>query len=183
MQEFTFLKTAEFFLQNPYEEVYLRQLAKKLKLSPFAVKKYADILIREGLINEERKANLRYFKANTNNLFFRYLKISLSMRIIIKSGLIDFLKQNIANVSSIVLFGSIAKGGDDPKSDADILIIGKEKYLDLGKFQEALGKEITLHIFSWSEWNSQSKDNAAFYLEIISYGIPLYGELPLVHQK
>ena len=42
------LRILKFFLDNPYEEVYLRELAKKLKLSAFAVKKYADILIKEN---------------------------------------------------------------------------------------------------------------------------------------
>ena len=76
MQELIFLRVARFFLENPYEEVYLRQLAKKLGLSAFAIKKYADLLIKENLIKEERKANLRYFKSNINNLFFKYIKIA-----------------------------------------------------------------------------------------------------------
>lgn len=183
MQELIFLKVIKFFFENPYEEVYLRQLAKKLNLSTFATKKYSDFLVKEDLIKEERKANLRYFKSNINNIFFKQLKIAYNTNLIIKSGLIDFLKQNLANVSSIVLFGSMAKGEDDKKSDIDFLIIGKEKYLNLEKFEEKFGKEITLHIFSWSEWNKNAEDNKAFYFEIITYGIPLYGELPLVKWK
>ena len=101
MQELMLLKVVKFFLENPYEEVYLRQLANKLKLSTFATKKYADILVNEDLIKEERKANLRYLKANVNNLFFKQLKISFNINKILKSGLINFLQENITNVSSI----------------------------------------------------------------------------------
>ena len=183
MQELIFLKVVKFFLENPYEEVYLRQLAKKLNLSSFAIKKYADLLVKENFIKEERKANLRYFKADVNNLFFKHLKIALNINIILKSGLLDFLKENLANVSSIVLFGSTAKGNDDKNSDVDILIIGKEKYLDLDKFEEKIDKEITLHIFSWSEWNQQTIENAAFYSDVIIHGITLHGELPLIKWK
>ena len=43
MQELIFLRVARFFLENPYEEVYLRQLAKKLGLSAFAIKKYVGL--------------------------------------------------------------------------------------------------------------------------------------------
>ena len=183
MQELIFLKVVKFFLDNPFEEIYLRQLAKKLDLSTFAIKKYADLLIVEGIIKDERKANLRYFKSNTNNLFFKHLKISFNIQLILKSGLLDFLKENLANVSSIVLFGSIAKGEDDKNSDVDILIIGKDKYLDLDKFEEKIDKEITLHIFSWSEWNQQTIENAAFYSDVIIHGITLHGELPLIKWK
>ena len=180
MQELRLLKVVKFFLENPYEEVYLRQLANKLKLSTFATKKYADFLIKEDLIREERKANLRYLKANINNLFFKQLKISFNINKILKSGLINFLQENIANISSIVLFGSMAKGEDDKNSDVDILIIGKEKYIDLNKFEEKIYKNITLHIFSWSEWNRKAKEDKAFYFDIIGYGLTLYGEMPLI---
>ena len=180
MQELKLLETLKFFLENPYQEVYLRQLAKKINLSSFAIKKYADLLIKEDFIKEERKANLRYFRANINSLFFKHLKIAFNINLILKSGLLDFLKENLANVSSIVLFGSMAKGEDDEHSDIDILIIGKDKYLDLGRFEQKIGKEITLHIFSWSEWNHQAIKNRAFYSDVIIHGVPLYGQLPLI---
>ena len=105
MREQIPLKILKFFLENPYDEVYLRELAKKLKISPFAVKMYIDFLVREDLVKEERKANLRYFKANINNLFFKHLKISFNINSLLKSGVIEFIKNNLANVSSIVLFG------------------------------------------------------------------------------
>ena len=180
MENLIFLRIVRFFLENPYEEIYLRKLAKNLKLSTYSIKKYADLLSKENLIKEERKANLRYFKANINNLFFKYLKKAYNIDLLFKSGLIDFLRDNLSNISSIILFGSTAKGEDEKKSDIDILIIGKEKYLNLDKFEEKFNKEIILHIFSWSEWNNKVKEDKAFYFEIISYGIPLYGELPLI---
>lgn len=183
MQESKFIKFVEFFLVNPYKEAYIRELSKKLKISPFATKKYADILVREGLILDEKRANLRYLKANTNNLFYKHLKVSYSLRQLLKSGLIEFLKNNLVNITSIVLFGSLAKGNDTDESDIDILIIGKQKHLSLSKFEDELDKEITLHFFSWSEWNSKAKEDHPFYYEIINYGIPLYGELPLTKWK
>jgi len=110
MQELKFIKFLEFFLENPYKEVYIRELAKKLKISPSATKKYADILVKEGLVIEEKRANLRYIFSNKENLFYKHAKISHNVRKILRSGLIDFLKENISNITSIVLFGSLAKG-------------------------------------------------------------------------
>ena len=172
-----------FFLEHPYREIYLRELARELKLSPYAVKKYVDLLIKENLINETKKGNLRYLVANTNNLFFKYLKISLNIKLILNSGLIEFLKENIVNISSIILFGSLAKGEDTEKSDIDIVVIGEKKekkYLDLEEFERKLKREIKPHIFSWSEWKKKAKEDKPFYYEVIIYGIPLYGELPVV---
>ncbi len=183
MEDLKLLKVLYFFFRDPYKEVYLRELAKNTKLSPYAVKKYCDLLIKKDLLIDEKKANLRYFRANINNLFFKHLKIAFNINLILKSGLIDFLKDNLVNVSSIVLFGSMAKGDDDKKSDVDILVIGKEKHLNLNKIEEIIGKEITLHISSWSKWNKKAKVDKAFYFEIISHGIVLYGGVPIVKWK
>jgi len=183
MRDLIFIKFVKFFLENPYKEFYLRELAKKLKLSPFVVKKYSDILVKENLILEQKKANLRYFRTNINNLFLKYLKKALNINLLLKSGLTNHIKENIANVSSIVIFGSMAKGENDEKSDIDILIIGKEKFINLDKFEENVNRKITIHIFSWSEWNKKAKEDIAFYFEIINYGIALYGELPLIKWK
>jgi len=183
MQESKLIKFVEFFIDNPYIEVYLRELAKKLKISPFAAKKYADILIKEGIIIDKRKANLRYFKANKDNLFYKYLKISYNIKKLVNSGLLEFIKNNVPNLSSVVLFGSIAKGEDDNKSDIDIVIIGKEKNLEIYDFKKKLNREINIHFFSWSEWNKKAKEDNPFYYEVINKGIALYGELPIVRWK
>ena len=180
MQELKFLKFTEFFLGNPYKEFYIRELAKKLKISPFATKKYADILVKEKLILEEKRANLRYLKANVKNLFYKYLKISYNVKKLLDSRFIEYLESNIANLTSITLFGSLAKGEDSEESDIDILIIGKQKNLNLKEFENRMDKEITLHFFSWSEWNEKAKEDHPFYYEIINHGIALNGELPLV---
>ena len=174
------IKILNFFIEHPYQEVYLRELAKKLRLSPFAIKKYLDLLLKENLIIEERKANLRYFKADISSLFFKHLKIAFNMKKIVNSGLISHLLSNLPNITSIILFGSTARGEDDIKSDLDILIIGKNKSISLNKFEEKIAKEINIHIFSWSEWNKEADNNKAFYFDIIANGIPLYGEIPLV---
>jgi len=174
----------ELAARHDYADSLAGAVRKKYRVRyAFAIKKYADLLIKENLIKEERKANLRYFKSNINNLFFKYIKIAFSINLILKSMLLDFLKQSLANVSSIVLFGSMAKGEDDRNSDVDLLIIGKEKPLNLEKFEMKLGKSITLHILSWSEWNKKAQEDMPFYSEIISQGVTLYGELPLVKWK
>ena len=180
MGELILIKITRFFLENPYNEVYLRELARKLRLSPFATKKYVDLLIKEGLIKEERKANLRYFSANVSNLFFKHLKISLSINSLLKSSLISYLKENIPNVSSIVLFGSTARGEDSAKSDIDLTVIGGKKSLNLKEFESKIKKEINMHVFSWSQWNKKAEEDKAFYYEVINQGMPLYGELPII---
>jgi predicted nucleotidyltransferase len=173
-------KVVNFFLENPYKEAHLRGIARELRISPFSSKKFLDLLLKEGLITEKRRANLRYFKANTLNLFFKHLKISFNIKKILDSGLIDFLKDKIPALSSITLFGSFAKGENYGESDIDLVAIGKKIKLDISGYKKILKREITLYTFSQAEWKKQQIENKAFYQDVISHGTPLYGELPLL---
>ncbi|MFH1054562.1 MAG: nucleotidyltransferase domain-containing protein [Candidatus Altiarchaeota archaeon] len=177
------MKLLTFFMDNPYGEVYLREAAKKIHLSPFAVKKYADILLKESLIVEERRANLRNFKANMGSLFFRHLKVARNLDLITKSNLLGYLVKHTPNVSSIVLFGSMARGEDDGRSDLDLVVIGAKKQINLSEYEEKVGREINVHVFSWADWQKKAAEDAPFYNEVIASGIPLQGEIPQVRWK
>jgi len=179
MENIILLRIAKFFLQHPYREVYLRELAKALKLSPFATKRYLDLLLKNNLVEEERKANLRYFKANSSSLFYKHLKMAMTLKEIEESGLITFLQETIPNTSSIILFGSTAQGDDTEESDIDLVVIGKKISPPLGRFREVIQRDINLHIFSWPEWKKKAEEDEPFYNEVILHSIVLYGELPL----
>ncbi len=115
------LKSIQFFVENPYKEVYLREYGRTLKISPNSAQRFLNLFLKQGFINEFRRGNLRFFKANLESLSFKYIKITFFVNKIEKSGLIEILKNN--GVSHVVLFGSSAEGTDDSKSDVDLLII------------------------------------------------------------
>lgn len=170
----------KYFFLNPYQEIHLRELSRKTQISVYSTKHVVDELIKENMLIEKREGNMRYLKANIENHFFRYLKIAFSVKKIIESGIISHLIENIPAVSSIVLFGSTAIGEDDKKGDIDILVIGQRKVINLSKFEEKTGKEINLITMKWSEWREHTKNDKAFYREIITNGIVLYGSLPVI---
>jgi len=173
---FLVLKALGFFIDNPYTEIYLREFARKLRISPNSSQRFLNIFLKEKFIAEFRKGNLRYFKANLDSVSFRHIKISFSLKKLENSGVIDYLKGRFPQV---VLFGSIAKGTDDLQSDIDILCIGVKTEINLSEFERKLGREISLHFFSPSQWKKQKEDNKAFYQDIISAGISLIGEIPV----
>jgi len=171
------LKALEFFIIDPYREIYLREFSRKLKISPNTAQRFLNLFLKEDLITEERKANLRYFKANLNNIVFRNIKLTHSLKKIKDTGLIDHLKKDS---SSVILFGSIAKGLDDKNSDIDLVCIGNKKNINITEIQEKINQELNIHIFNLSEWKKQKKINKAFYQDVISEGINLIGEIPII---
>lgn len=176
-EDILILKCLRFFFENPYEKIHLREFSRKMKVSLNTSQRFLNLFLEQGFIQESREANLRYFKANLNSLTFKYLKIAFSLEELEKSRLIAYLTEKF---SQVVLFGSIAKGIDDTNSDIDLVCIGIKKELDLFDFNKKLKKEINIHFFTFSQWKKQKQENKAFYQDVVSTGINLIGEIPIV---
>ena len=169
------MKIGEFFLRYPHEEIHLRELARKLKISPYTVKKYCDKLVEEELIIDHRQAHLRVFKANNTNIYYKQVKITQNIREINQAGLVQEILEKLANISSITLYGSYAKGENTEQSDIDIVIIGKDKPFSIQSLPR-----VEAHVYSWSEWKQIARSNKAYYIDVIQYGIALFGDIPII---
>jgi len=171
------LEALEFFIKNPYKEIHLREFSRNLKISPNSSQRFLNLFLKKEFIKEERKANLRYFRANLENLIFKHIKIVFSLQELKDSGLI---REFLDKFSNLVLFGSMAKGLDDKTSDIDLVGISKEKNINLGRLEEKLGRQINLHLFSPAQWKMQKNQNEPFYQDVIIDGINLIGEVPVI---
>ena len=169
------LNALNFFVENPYEEIHLREFSRKLKISPNSAQRFLNLFLKECFVIDERRANLRYFKANTNSIVFRNIKITFLLRKIQNSGMIGCLQNNFSNV---ILFGSSAKGLDDSKSDLDLVCIGKTK-ISFEKFEKKLKRIINAKFLNLNEWKKIKENNKAFYQDVISEGINIVGEMPV----
>ena len=171
------LSALGFFLENPYEEIHLREFSRRLKISPNSANRFLDFFISEGLIIDRRVANLRYFKANMDSTTFRQIKVTKSIHELEMSGLVSNLS---GNCLSCVVFGSVAKGRDESESDIDLVIVGKnkEKIKEIIRnVQKKFKRELSFHIFTSVEWRRQKTENKAFYQDVVSTGIALVGEV------
>lgn len=135
-------KVLQPFFLEPKRQFQARQLSRKLKLSPFAVRSHLEGLKREKLVVHSEGGLYKAYSANFDNEKFRfYKKIDTIMRVN-ECGLLDELKRLMP--ACIVLFGSCAKGEDIEGSDIDIFIQAQEKELNLKKYEIILGRKIQL---------------------------------------
>ncbi len=149
------------FFESPAKRFTIRELEKISKIPRTTVHKYLSMFKKIGLVDEDNMA--------IDSLLFRTKKINYFMEEIVKSGLVDYLIENL-NPSCIILFGSIRKGDSVGESDIDIFVESfVKKRLDLKKFEKKLKHKIQL--FVESDINNL-QDN----LKINVYnGIKLYG--------
>lgn len=179
-EEYALVGILEVFLENPHTEYYLREIAEKTGRSTSTVKSATDRLVKQKLIFRGERANLVLFRANTENITFRYMKMARSLKRIQDSGLLEQLRWEY-KPHSITLYGGTARGEDDQKSDIDLLLIsGRKAKADLSKFEVKLGCEISVIAYTPSEWGRKSKEDKAFYERILIDGITIYGEKPIV---
>lgn len=179
-QKITQLKVLSLFLENPHSSYYLRESARMLNMDPMTVKRALNLLVNDDLLIRTEEKNRTLYKANVENPALRHIKISYNLSELREKNLVDFILNKMKSVSSIMLFGSFAKGANDNESDVDILIISLSKDKPTAKLAKHLERDVNLVNFTPAQWSNQTKDNKAFYLDVITDGILLYGTKPVV---
>jgi len=179
-QKITQLKVLSLFLENPHSSYYLRESARMLNMDPMTVKRALDLLLKDNLLIRTEEKNRILYKANVENPALRHIKISYNLSWLREKNTVDFILKQMKSVSSIVLFGSFAKGENDKESDVDILTISLSKNKPTSKLAKHLGSDVNLVDFTPAQWSNQAKTNKAFYLDVITDGILLYGTKPVV---
>jgi len=173
-RKFVGFKILEYFISNPTEKIYLKELAKKLDISPRSVKIYCDLFEKDEIIRREIKGNLHLFSTNTDNFCVKGMKKTY-ISILLKEMNIEKIGENLI---SIAIYGSYASGNYDEKSDIDILVIGEEKDVNreiVVDIMKRIDKEIQLTVISILKWEKMKIENDPFSKNIIKNHILVKG--------
>ena len=88
------------------------------------------------------------------------------------------MEEKFNHPSSVILFGSFARGENIKRSDIDILIITPlKKKIDISKFEEKIGHEI--QIFTYSKESLKKMKNKELLNNFIN-GIVLEGHMEII---
>ena len=145
-------------------------------------------LAKQGYLTKKRVGKTYTFKLNLKKdlilPFFYFLternkRFFDSLKIFEKKLLTEFIKQIYSpDLISCIVFGSYAKGEQREDSDIDILCIVRKRY-DIEKIALSLahkyGKSISPVIISIKDFLNMKKENPTFFLELIEFGVILYG--------
>ena len=146
------------------KETYLREIAKKLKLSSSAVKRELDNLLDLGLINKQKNK----ITLNESNLLIEDLE-----KIFLKTDSISYPIKEVLkdkNVQFVLIFGSFAKGKYDTESDVDLLVVGgikQQKVFSLLRpIEELISREINPVVWTLKDLKENRKKS--FVRDIVS---------------
>lgn len=160
LEKINSLNILKVFLDNSNSKFGLREISRKVKLSPASVKKYLLDLNKEQLIKiAEEKENPVYF-AEIDSEKFRFYKRLFIQEELFKSGVLDFIWKKLCP-EAIIFYGSYAKGEATENSDIDLFAIGKQARINLEKYEKILGKKIHLIIDEINNIPKELKNNLA----------------------
>jgi len=159
-------------LLHPERSYYLREIARLTATVPGTLKREMDKLLEVDLLTVKKVGNQNHYQANRECPIYE----DLSNVVRKTSGLSDVLIATLLPLSekiqSAFVFGSVASGNVNAKSDIDLMLIGDLTYAEvvsqMHPLQEQLGREINPKIFTVKEWQKLIQDNGAFVHDVLS---------------
>jgi predicted nucleotidyltransferase len=159
-----------FFFLNPHEELFVNELAGKLTLDKRNLVKKLRELEKEGVLNCERKGNLKLYSINMKYPLYKEYR-SLVLKTM---GIEEKIRQIVRKAEGIkkaYIYGSYAKDKLSAHSDIDILIVGSHDIINLQKqisaLQRKCGREIIVVNMGLREYNLRQKKKDPFISEIM----------------
>lgn len=143
IQDYIAYKVLRLFFDYPTKRFQLREISRMIKLGLPSVRNHVAKLERSGFVKKDKKGVYQSYFSSKNDIFKLYKRNDVLFRIE-ESGLNDFLAETFVP-DAIVLFGSASRGEDIETSDIDLLIVAKEKDVDLKTFEKKLNRKISLH--------------------------------------
>ena len=159
-------------LLHPERTYYLREIARITGTVPGTLKRELDKLLGVGLLTVRKVGNQNHYQANPACPVY----VDLANLLRKTSGIHDVIMNAILPLSehlqSVFIYGSMASGKDNVKSDIDLMLIGDVNYKEavqlLHPLQEQLGREINPKILSVKEWGKLINDNGAFVQDVMN---------------
>ncbi|UVA77613.1 nucleotidyltransferase domain-containing protein [Pandoraea commovens] len=144
-------------LLHPERSFSLQDLLRLADSGRGSAQKQVDRLVDAGVLREdERRGRQRSIRANTEFALYPEL-VGIARK---SFGIVEPLKNALSpyadRITSAFVFGSVAKGTDNSRSDVDLIVIGDVQLLELSEaMQEAeqrLMRPIHFSLYESSEW-------------------------------
>ena len=169
-------------LLHPEQALHVRELARLTGTSAGSLHRELAHLAEAGLLTRSKRGNQVLYRANPDCPVFAELAGLFRKT----GGLADVLRDALLplaeRIEAALIFGSVARGEENVRSDIDVLVVGAVGFGDvvtaLHPCQETLGREINPAVYSPGEWQARVARQDAFARDILSRTtLPLIGKL------
>lgn len=135
-------------------ELHVREIARRAGLNEATVRQELRRLLRLGLVTSRKDGNRTLYRAAGGHPLYPDLR-GLVLKTV---GLADVLREALASprIRVAFVFGSVAEGAEEPRSDVDLMVIGDLTLRQLSKMLSGvslrLNREVNPHVFTPREF-------------------------------
>ena len=152
------------------QRLHLREIERRSGLAVGTVRQELKRLAQLGLVDEQPDGNRTYYSANRQHPLYPDIH-----NIVLKtSGMVDVLRDALQGepIDVAFVFGSIARGEEQPHSDIDLMVIGSIGLRQLSRcltgVSEMLGREINPHILTAEEFRARKLAGDHFLSSVLA---------------
>jgi DNA-binding transcriptional ArsR family regulator len=158
-------------LSHPEKAWYASELARRMGVPASSLQRELRSLNEAGVLTMLRQGRMVYYRANTGSPVYAELR-GLMLK---TAGLVDVLADVLKRISRklrvVFVYGSIAGGNEDSRSDIDLMVIGNVSPVDLAlplrKAREALGREINPRVYTQAEFAEKRNRKDHFLTRVL----------------
>ncbi|MDO9225287.1 MAG: nucleotidyltransferase domain-containing protein [Pseudomonadota bacterium] len=165
-------KVLALLLLHPEQHFHVREIARLTGTSAGTLHKELARLALAGVLSREEVGNQVRYGANQQCPIFPELAGILRKT----AGLADVLREALAGlggrIALALVFGSVARGEEGPRSDVDVLLVGEIGFAEvvraLYEAQARIGREINPVVLSPAEFQEKASAGDAFLAEVLN---------------
>jgi predicted nucleotidyltransferase len=156
----------------------VRELAKKTDYSPAKITQFTKKFLKKDIIIITKHKNTKLISLNLNEGLTKQLVSTIMLEQILSTNAIKELKKKVISMG---VYGSVAEGNLDKKSDIDLWAIIKKQpsIFEAGKIKQKLSKELnretTIKFFTITNLQELKQKDPVFFNEIKSKSKILFG--------
>jgi predicted nucleotidyltransferase len=176
-QKFVGNRILAWFLTHPTTTLGINPLARELGISPGSMKRYADLLEEDGFLTVTRAGTAHLLSLNNDDPIVRELKRCCMALLLREAGITGIAPGCI----SLSVYGSVATGTHDERSDIDVLVIGEEGDMAFDRIQgieHTMGHEVQVTVLPYFRWEELKRQGDSFAANVLACHILFAGAEP-----
>ncbi|MFT5396476.1 MAG: putative nucleotidyltransferase [Gammaproteobacteria bacterium] len=157
---------------NPGKTFYLNELVRLAGVGKGSVNRELIRMLNAGLLTKDKVGNQNHFQANKECPIYHELLVLVRKTF----GIVDVIKQALLPLEDEIdfafVYGSIAKGEENAKSDIDLMIVTSSlEYTDvinsLMDVEKSLGRPINPTLYTSKQIKNKLKSKNAFISRVM----------------
>ncbi len=180
LEKYAVIKVMQVLLADPGKVYSLRELATASTTSKGATASALEFMKSLSMVRQDNVGLAHQYRADLESPFVRQWKVLFNLEELSNAGILEEIREKMPEATSVVLYGSLAKGTNDANSDLDLLVIDDAKKRAIPRIGKNLAREPNLMVLDLNEWKALAKKNKVFYENVVLDSIALAGRKPVV---